>query len=197
MTGPEPQLIRCRPAHDVCILFSYDEPLVRAVSAPLRILLVCCSYAIKDGAPPSVLPLEPSPWCDVSHRLHHRYRHLHPIVRPVACQTSEITLSLSLLRRGFVLAAAFRMSDTLVQCLSRSIQCCWLVPDTTFDALLSTAHGRTDIYLYVTPSRYSLSPMLLVLSDRLPRSQTKYHVALTQRSPSSRPCALCRQQVFA
>jgi hypothetical protein len=33
ITGPEPQTIRCRPAHDVRVLFAYDELLVRGTLA--------------------------------------------------------------------------------------------------------------------------------------------------------------------
>jgi hypothetical protein len=33
MTGPEPQIIRCQPAHDVRVLFAYDELLVRGTLA--------------------------------------------------------------------------------------------------------------------------------------------------------------------
>jgi hypothetical protein len=50
----------------------------------------------------------------VPHRLHHRYRYLHPIARPVRCRTSENTSSRSLSRLGFVHDAAFRMGDALV-----------------------------------------------------------------------------------
>ncbi|KAJ7793359.1 hypothetical protein B0H14DRAFT_3498221 [Mycena olivaceomarginata] len=61
ITGPEPQIIRCRPAHDVCVLFAYDELLVCvcAFANIASVLLVHDQGA--DSAPPSVLLLEPSP----------------------------------------------------------------------------------------------------------------------------------------
>ncbi|KAF8189231.1 hypothetical protein K438DRAFT_1971876 [Mycena galopus ATCC 62051] len=92
--------------------------------------------------------------------------------------------------------------------LSSSIQCYWLFPgtlispsrlapsiDKTSDAVLAAAYGRRD-FMYVTPSRCSLSRILLILTDRLLRSQTRYHAALTPRSPPSCPYALRRQRVF-
>ncbi|KAJ7346430.1 hypothetical protein DFH08DRAFT_1081180 [Mycena albidolilacea] len=77
MTRPKPQLIRCRPAHNVRVLFAYDElPVRRTLAFPssfirwhlisilnfirARISPVRCSDAIKDSTPPSVFTLEPS-----------------------------------------------------------------------------------------------------------------------------------------
>ncbi|KAJ7325799.1 hypothetical protein DFH08DRAFT_816878 [Mycena albidolilacea] len=91
---------------------------------------------------------------------HHHYRYLRPIARPVPCRTSEITSPLSLLRRGFVLEAAFCMGDALVQCLSRSIQYNSLVLDKTSDAVLAAACTFKYETLHRSDSALALEPSL-------------------------------------
>ncbi|KAJ7355196.1 hypothetical protein DFH08DRAFT_1076384 [Mycena albidolilacea] len=96
----------------------YDELPVRAVSAPLRILPVCFSYAIKDGAPPSVLLLEPSP-------LRHAIAiHLIRISATFLASSITITATCTLCSTRPVPD----VGDHIVAVVaSPSIQCCWLV----------------------------------------------------------------------
>ncbi|KAF8143711.1 hypothetical protein K438DRAFT_1993666 [Mycena galopus ATCC 62051] len=187
---------------------NFDAPskLYLGMRKPTTSLFVhdqgCCSAVCP--------PPEPSP-------LHHAMT-IHPIrIRTTSLTGSNTVTAICTIPLSASCAPRCRTSENTLSCLPherRSPETCppvsnaagssqRLAPsiDKTSDVVLAATYGRRDFYTYVTPSRCSLSRILLVLTDRLPRSHTKYPAALTLRSPCllarhDRPVQVCDLPVY-
>jgi hypothetical protein len=117
-----------------------DRPTTSACSSlTMNPLVRSLIHSRVDSAPPSVLPLEPSPCATQSQYIGFvSVRRPSPVTSPLPLPAPYRSTrpvpdvdDHTVADVAFVLAAAFRMGDDLVQCLSRSIQCYWLVLGTS------------------------------------------------------------------
>ncbi|KAJ7355192.1 hypothetical protein DFH08DRAFT_851918 [Mycena albidolilacea] len=164
-----------------------DRPTTSACSSlTMNPLVRSLIHSRVDSAPPSVLPLGPSPCATQSQYIAFvSMRRPSPVTSPLPLPAPYRSTrpvpdfeDHTVADVAFVLATAFRMGDALVQCPSRSIQCCWLI----------LATRPLDRYGIRRPALYCLWMT----------RHTKYHAAPTRRAralePSLRPA---RQRVFA
>ncbi|KAJ7917079.1 hypothetical protein B0H13DRAFT_2657960 [Mycena leptocephala] len=161
---------------DVRVLLAYDEPPVRAVSAPLRISPVRCSSAIKDSAPLSVFSLEPSP-------LRHAIA-IHLIRIRATSLTDSITvtatcaLSLDPSRTGC--RRTRRRGRCLPEVLCSMPPSAWATLSSSVCPTVSNAAGSSQP---LAPSMDKTSDALLAAAYKIPRRSDSAFVL----EPSLRP----------
>ncbi|KAJ7095006.1 hypothetical protein C8R44DRAFT_890133 [Mycena epipterygia] len=160
--------------------FAYDELPVRAVSAPLRISPVRCSYAIMEQ-----IALHPLTTVTAACALSLDPDVVEHIVAAAASPSAEVLC----LMPPYAWATLSSSVCPTVSNAAGSSQPLAPTIDKTSNALLVAACGRRDIYMYVTPSRCSLPEYSsLSMTDSLARRRnTPPSDSVLAHEPSLRP----------